>query len=69
MHLLMISCITNDSLLIKIELSSDDISKKWSKWDEPAIDRFRVEFQMIDINEDGLIDFTELYVRIDNVST
>ena len=41
-------------------MSTTDITKKWEKWDEATIDRFRVQFQLLDINEDGLIDFMEL---------
>ena len=43
-------------------MTSAEISKKWEKWDETTIDKFRVQFQLIDMNEDGLIDFFELYV-------
>ena len=47
-----------------LELSTAELAKKWENWDEAAIDGFRIQFQIIDLNEDGLIDFNELYVRI-----
>lgn len=49
-------------LYVFLELSCAEISKKWERWDEADIDRFRIQFQIIDANEDGMIDFDELYV-------
>ena len=37
-----------------------EIKKKWHEWDEATIDSYRLQFRVIDINEDGLIDFHEL---------
>ena len=42
-------------------LTTVEIKKKWRHWDEATIDSYRLQFRVIDINEDGLIDFHELY--------
>ena len=42
-------------------MTTVEIKKKWQKWDEGTIDSYRLQFRVIDINEDGLIDFNELY--------
>lgn len=44
-------------------MTTADIKKKWQKWDEATIDSYRIQFRVIDINEDGLIDFHELYIQ------
>lgn len=45
-------------------MDTAELAERWENWDEEAIDSFRVQFQVIDLNQDGLIDFHELYVRI-----
>ena len=42
------------------------LKKHWPKWDKAtiAIDSYRLQFCVIDLNEDGLIDFNELYVAL-----
>lgn len=54
----------NHVIFFVLELSTTELVKKWENWDEATIDGFRIQFQIIDLNEDGLIDFNELYVRI-----
>ena len=44
-------------------MTTIEIKKKWRKWDEATIDSYRLQFRVIDINEDGLIDFHELYIN------
>ena len=43
-----------------VAMTTVEIKKKWQKWDEVTIDSYRLQFRVIDINEDGLIDFHEL---------
>ena len=43
-----------------VAMTTVEIKKKWQKWDEVTIDSYRLQFRIIDINEDGLIDFHEL---------
>lgn len=40
--------------------STEELKKKWAKWDEATFDSHRLQFRVIDLNEDGLIDFNEL---------
>ena len=44
-----------------VAMTTGEIKKKWQKWDEGTIDAYRLQFRVIDLNEDGLIDFHELY--------
>ena len=44
-----------------VAMTTGEIKKKWQKWDEGTIDSYRLQFRVIDLNEDGLIDFHELY--------
>lgn len=48
--------------LIFVAMTTVEIKKKWHEWDEATIDSYRLQFRVIDINEDGLIDFHELYL-------
>ena len=43
-----------------VEKNTAELALKWKNWDEETIDGFRVQFQVIDLNQDGLIDFKEL---------
>lgn len=45
---------------LTIECNTKELRKKWPKMDEDAIDSYRLQFRIIDLNEDGLIDFKEL---------
>lgn len=38
-----------------------------NKWDEQTIDTYRLQFRVIDLNEDGLIDFKELCYALDEI--
>ena len=49
-----------DPFIFFVAMTTVEIKKKWQKWDEVTIDSYRLQFRIIDINEDGLIDFHEL---------
>ncbi len=44
------------------EMSTNELRKTWEKWDAETIDSYRLRFRIIDLNEDGLINFGELWV-------
>lgn len=37
-----------------------DLKSQWKEWDEATIDGYRLQFRVIDLNDDGFIDFNEL---------
>jgi len=41
------------------DTNTKELQKRW-KWDEVTINSYRLQFRVIDLNEDGLIDFQEL---------
>ncbi|XP_064392373.1 uncharacterized protein LOC135340017 [Halichondria panicea] len=42
-----------------------ELNKRWPKWDEATLDNYKLQFRIIDLNEDGLIDFKELCFALD----
>ena len=54
--------------MCSIECTTKELKKHWPKWDEATIDSYRLQFRVIDLNEDGLIDFNELYVALKVIS-
>ena len=37
-----------------------ELCEKWKQWDQVTIENYRLQFSMIDTDNDGLIDFMEL---------
>lgn len=56
----MVTCTGPPDYDTSVAMTTVEIKKKWQKWDEVTIDSYRLQFRVIDINEDGLIDFHEL---------
>ncbi len=43
-----------------LDMNTNELRNTWKKWDAETIDGYRLQFRVIDLNEDGLIDFGEL---------
>ena len=49
-----------DSVFFCTDAVMRELCEKWKQWDQVTIENYRLQFSMIDTDNDGLIDFMEL---------